>query len=773
VGSNPIGYPNNGNLLYSEGFFIFILSTIHQKALLKGITCKKNRVFALFLRRMLKLINYMTNLKRLPILIILLLVAGVFFAGSVKKESDPPGKYEKILHNVTDMLKEAHYSPKHIDDSFSKKIFHKYFEVLDPNKNIFLREDIESLRKFELRIDDEMKGADVEFFKAVGQIFNKRMEEAAAMYKDVLSKPFNYSIDETFAGDPDKIKFPVSNADKKESWRKWLKYQSLDRYVELIETRDKNKDRADFKVKSNEELEVESREKVSKVMERTFERYRFKFSEDDKFNLFVSIITNTMDPHTEFFPPVDKRYFDEQMSGRFFGIGASLLYDEGNIKINTLVAGSPAWKSGEVQVGDVILKVGQGKEEPTELTGFVVEDAVKLIRGKKGTEVRLTLKKQDGSVKVVTLVRDEIVQDESFARSAIIKNGNSRLGYIYLPEFYADFDRPNGARCYIDVAKEIIKLKEDKVDGIIMDLRNNGGGSLYDVVQMVGLFIEKGPIVQVKDRDGKPNILEDKNREVLYDGPLTVMVNEFSASASEIFAAAIQDYGRGVVIGSTSTYGKGTVQRNLGLDPESGYLNSNSDLGTIKLTLQKFYRVNGGSTQLKGVVSDIILPDNYEYLKFREKDEPDALPWDEIKKATINNWRSGYELSTIQRLSDARLQTNEAFKLIKENTEWLAKQNDREYSLNFEKYQKEQKAIRATVRQIELLKKLQGEMDVSSLPQDANRFSYDKGKQDRFDQWIKNLRKDIYIDQAAKVTADMVVQKNLVQNKTEEVKKPF
>jgi len=722
---------------------------------------------------MIKLIMYMTNLKRLPILIILLLVAGVFFAGSVKKESDPPGKYEKILHNVTDMLKEAHYSPKLIDDSFSKRIFYKYFEVLDPNKNIFLKEDIDALKKYEFRIDDEMKGADVEFFKAVGTIFNKRMEEAALMYKDVLNKPFDYTIDESYLGDPDKTKFAASDAEKKETWRKALKYQSLDKYVDLIETREKNKDREDFKVKSNEELEKEAREKVIKVMDRTFERYRFKFSEDDRFNLFVGIITNAMDPHTEFFPPVDKRYFDEQMSGRFFGIGASLVYDEGNIKIGTLLAGSPAWKSGEVQVGDIILKVGQGKEEPTELTGFVVEDAVKLIRGKKGTEVRLTMKKQDGSVKLVSLIRDEIVQDESFAKSAIINNGTSRIGYIYLPEFYADFDRPNGARCYQDVATEIKKLKEDKVDGIVMDLRNNGGGSLYDVVQMVGLFIEKGPVVQVKDRDGKPNILEDKNREVLYDGPLTVMVNEFSASASEIFAAAIQDYGRGVVIGSTSTYGKGTVQRNLGLDPEAGFLNSNSDLGTIKLTLQKFYRVNGGSTQLKGVTSDIVLPDNYEYLKFREKDDPDALPWDEIKKAPISNWRSGYELTTIQKLSEARLQANAAFKLIKQNTEWLAKQNDREYSLNFEKYQIEQKAIRATVRQIEQLKKLEQDMDVTSLPQDANRFSYDKGKQDRFDQWIKNLRKDIYIDQAAKVTSDMVVQRNLVQNKSDETKKPF
>ena len=715
----------------------------------------------------------MTNLKILPIVIILLLVAGVFFAGSAKKEVDPPGKYEKILHNVTDMLKEAHYSPKLIDDSFSKRIFHKYFEVLDPNKNIFLKEDIESLKKFEFRIDDEMKGANVEFFKAVAVIFNKRMEEAALMYKDVLSKSFDYTIDESYMGDPEKTKFSATDADRKESWRKALKYQALDRYVDLIETREKNKDRADFKVKSNEELEKEAREKVIKTMDRTFERYRFKFSDDDKFNLFVGIITNTMDPHTEFFPPVDKRYFDEQMSGRFFGIGASLVYDEGNIKIGTLIAGSPAWKSGEVQVGDIILKVGQGKEEPTELTGFVVEDAVKLIRGKKGTEVRLTFKKQDGSIKVVNLIRDEIVQDESFAKSAIINNGTSRIGYIYLPEFYADFDRPNGARCYQDVAKEINKLKEDKVDGIVMDLRNNGGGSLYDVVQMVGLFIEKGPVVQVKDRDGKPNILEDKNSTVLYDGPLTVMVNEFSASASEIFAAAIQDYGRGVVIGSTTTYGKGTVQRNLGLDPESGFLNSNSDLGTIKLTLQKFYRVNGGSTQLKGVTSDIVLPDNYEYLKFREKDDPEALPWDEIKKANINNWRSGYELATIQKLSETRLQTNAAFKLIKENTEWLARQNDREYSLNFDKYQKEQKAIRATVRQIEQLKKLEQDMDVTALPQDANRFSYDKGKQDRFEQWIKNLRKDIYIDQAAKVTSDMVVQRNLVQNKSDEAKKPF
>jgi len=717
----------------------------------------------------------MTHLKRLPILIILL-ITGVFLASSMNKpKSNPPGKYEKILRNITEMLKEGHYSPKAIDDAFSKKIYTRYFENLDPNKNIFLREDLQALKKYELKIDDEMKGAPVEFFQSAGNLFNTRMEEAALLYKEILAQPFDFTVDETLVADPEKIQFPASAAERKEFWRKWLKYQTLERYVELIDLREKNKGIKDFVVKNDTDLEKEAREKVTKVMDRTFERYRFKFTEDDKFNVFARTITNAMDPHTEFFPPVDKRYFDEQMSGRFFGIGASLSYDEGNIKISTLITGSPAWKSGEVQVGDVIMKVAQGKEDPVELTGYIVEDAVKLIRGKKGTEVKLTLKKQDGAIKTISLIRDEIVQDETFARSAIVKTANSKLGYIFLPEFYADFDRPDGARCYTDVANEIKKLKEEKVDGIVMDLRNNGGGSLYDVVQMVGLFIEKGPVVQVKDRDGSPNILEDKNRDVLYDGPLAVMVNEFSASASEIFAAAIQDYGRGVVIGSTTTYGKGTVQRNIGLDPEAGFLSSNSELGTIKLTLQKFYRVNGGSTQLKGVSSDIVLPDNYEYLKFREKDDPDALPWDEITKAPIKSWSPGYDVSTLQKLSDARVKNNTAFQMIKENTEWLAKQNDKEYPLSLDKYQKEQKAIRATIRQIETLKKLPDEMDITALPQDENKFSYDKGKQERFEQWIKNLKKDIYIDQASRITSDMVIQRNIVLGKkpSEETKKAF
>ena len=361
-------------------------------------------------------------------------------------------------------------------------------------------------------------------------------------------------------------------------------------------------------------------------------------------------------------------------------------------------------------------------------------------------------------IKVVTLIRDEIVQDETFARSEIVSNGKSKLGYIFLPEFYADFEDPKGARSFDDVRKEVIKLKEAKVDGIILDLRNNGGGSLYDVVQMVGLFVEDGPIVQVKDRDGKPSVLRDRDKSVLYDGPLAVMVNELSASASEIFAAAIQDYKRGVIIGSTSTYGKGTVQRNIGLDKDLGFMSANSELGTIKLTLQKFYRINGGSTQLKGVKSDVVIPDLYEHLKMREKDDPDALPWDEIAKADYTPWKNSFDLNNIKSSSAARINNSTSFNLIKAKTEWLSKQNDKEYSLQLEKFRQEKKAVSATYKELEALTKLPKQLEVQPLKGEENKYASDKSKDERFKAWLKNLSNDIYLDEAVNIVNDMVSQ---------------
>ena len=707
-------------------------------------------------------------MKRLPLLLLMVAV-GVFLAFKTMgtSKTNPPTKYERILQIVGAILTQGHYSPKDINDDFSKKVFTKYLEALDPDKTILTKEDVDALRsKYETHIDDEIKGAPVEFFLAAGKIFKKRVDEAAAFYKEILSKPFDFTVNESIALDPKKLSYPATDAERREMGRKRLKYLALQSYAELLDTREKNKGKKDFEVKTDAQLEKEARDKVMKIMDRTFDRYKYKFDDDEQFDLFVNTITQMMDPHTEYFSPIEKRNFDEDLSGSFFGIGAALQYDEGNIKITSVLTGSPAEKSGQIEVGDIITKVAQGNEPPVDLTGYMVEDAVKIIRGQKGTEVRLTLKKKDGTLKTVSLIREKIEQDETFARSVVIDNGTSKVGYILLPEFYADFEHANGSRSAVDVAKEVTKLKDAGVDGIVIDLRFNGGGSLNDVVQMAGLFIPDGPIVQVKDREGKPSVLRDRDPGVLYSGPLAVMVNEFSASASEIFAAAIQDYHRGVIIGSTSTYGKGSVQRSIGLDPQSNFMSSNSDLGSLKLTLQKFYRINGGSTQLKGVTPDVVIPDKYEYLKMREKDNQNALPWDEVSKATYNEWKPGYDMQTIKNLSNQRINSNPSFTAIRQGTEWLSKQNEKVYPLQLDKYRQEQKMIREAVQKMDTALTLKSPMVVSFLAQDSTRYQ-SKDKAERYNQWLKSLSKDIYVDQAVKVISDIRQQQALAANKQE------
>jgi len=722
---------------------------------------------------MLKVLKYMINKRNLPI-VLLILAGGVFVAfRTLGRGGNPPTKYERILHNVGEYLEQIHYSPKPIDDKFSAEVFDKYIKEEDDYKDVFLQSDVDQLRRqYGSEIDDEILGGTIKFVPAVSEVYKKRLAETQAMYRDILSKPFDFTKDEDFNQNYDEIKFPRNDADRREAWRKRLKYLTLERYSDLLDQQEAGKNKQGFVARSNEDIEKDARERTLKVMDRLYERLTVKETEDDRFNAFVQTIVQSMDPHTDYFPPVEKRYFDEQMSGHFFGIGASLGYEDGNIKITSLVTGSPAWKSGQVGVGDIIQKVAQGNQEPVDMTGYFTEDAVKVIRGSKGTEVRLWLKKPDGTVKVVPLIRDEIVQDElTFARSAIVSTPKGKIGYIYLPEFYADFDNPKGSRCSIDVAREILKLKEQKVDGIVLDLRDNGGGSLYDVVQMAGYFVEQGPIVQVRDRDGRPQILPDHDKTVLYDGPFAVMVNELSASASEIFAAAIQDYHRGVIIGSTSTYGKGTVQRPIGIDKSLGFMDANSDLGTLKVTLQKFYRISGGSTQLRGVASDIVLPDIYpdiyEYSKIREKDNPDALPWDEIAKADYSTWKYAYDVAQLKAMSADRMRGNSNFGLIRQDEEWLSSIQDKVYPLNIARYREEQKKVKETVKQIENLSKLPAtsQLNVQALPQDVHKYDDDKNKSDRFQQWLKDRKSDVWLGEAVNVVDDMIAEKNLVYNK--------
>ena len=705
----------------------------------------------------------MLNKRNLPV-VLLVSVLGIAIAlKTFAFGTNPPTKYERILKNVSELLEEIHYSPKDINDKFSLEVFKKYLKDVDAEKKLFLKSDIQELSKYQNQLDDEILGkAPVQFVPAVVAIYKKRLQETQNISHEILAQPFDFNKQESVVLDYDKLEFPANAAAQRDEIRKKLKYLTLEKYADLLDQQEAAKGKPGYVAKTNEQLEKEARDKTLKVTDRFYEHLRIKATDDDFFNIFVETIVQCMDPHTDYFPPVEKRSFDEDMSGRFYGIGAALRDEDGTIKIVTLVTGSPAWKSGQVNVGDVILKVGQGNQEPVDLTSYMVEDAVKIIRGNKGTEVKLTLKKADGSIKVVTLVRDEIVQDEKFAKSVIIQSEKGKIGYIFLPEFYADFDNQKGNRCSVDVAREIIKLKEAKVDGIVLDLRNNGGGSLYDVVQMVGLFIDQGPVVQVRDRDMKSQVLNDRDKNVLYDGPLAVMVNEFSASASEIFAAAIQDYHRGVIIGSTSTYGKGTVQRNIPLDKNAGINDMNGPLGTVKLTLQKFYRINGGSTQLRGVSSDIVLPDLYEHYKIREKDQPDALAWDEMSKADYTTWKYAYDINNIRTSSTERTNTSNAFTTISRDAAWLDKQNDKMYPLNLKAYQEEQKMMRATAKQIDSVSKLSVPMMINSLPQDTAKYSEDKDKAERYKQWVDSRKTDIYLKETINVMDDMIALKAVV-----------
>lgn len=714
----------------------------------------------------------MMSKKFIPVILVLT-GACLFVAfksqGKTDNGDNPRSKYSKVLRIVGNYLEEGHYSPKKIDDNFSKLVFKKFTTDLDDEKNIFLKSDIDSLaQKYDSRIDDEVHGSELQSFFAVNDVYVKRRDESFLLVNEFLAKPFDFTKDETVQFDRDKLDFPKNVAERKELWRKNIKYSVLSRFVELQEDREKNKGKKDFVQKADSTLEREAREYVKKRMERLLSNRKTHETVDEDFSTFVNAITLSMDPHTDYFPPVDKRSFDEGMSGRFYGIGAQLKDDDGKIKIASLFVGMPAMLSGNIAVDDEILKIGEGKAEPVDIAGYSVTDAVKLIRGaQKGSEVRLTIRKADGTVKVVSLLRDEIKLEDTFAKSAVI-NGEHKVGYIWLPEFYQDFQNPNGARCSNDVAKEVEKLKAENVEGIIIDLRGNGGGSLSEVVKMAGLFIEDGPIVQVKGREDKASVLRDKDRNVLYTGPLTVMVDEMSASASEIFAAAIQDYKRGIIIGSTSTYGKGTVQRNIPLSPESDnplFANKNTeDLGALKLTLQKFYRINGGATQLKGVVPDIVLPDRYEFLKFREKDNTAALPWDTIPRAEYQAWTSTVSNDAVINQSYDQINKGSVFSKIKTNIDWLGVNSEKELSLNIVKYKEEQAQVKNTYKQLDELSKLSKELNVKNVPSDTVAINAAKDKVEKNKAWLKRISGDIYVDETLKVINNIILQKATAKN---------
>lgn len=717
-----------------------------------------------------KIADFIMSKKFIPVF--LALVAASFFIafksqGSNDNIDNPIERHQQILKNVGILLEEGHYSPRKIDDAFSKLVLDKFLKDLDAEKNIFIESDIKSFDQFKNVIDDEIHGRKIVSFYTINEVYLKRLNEVSQFYENMLLKPFDFTTNEMVEMDPEKRSWPASVSAREDFWRKRIKFLVLAKYVDSKEEQEKNRDKKDYKFKADSTIERESRENIKKMLDRMFSTRKSRETEEENFSTFVNAITGVMDPHTTYFPPVDLRSFNESMSGRFYGIGAQLREDDGKIKVGPLVTGGPAWKNGELKENDEIIKVGQGNSEPVDVTGYDVSEAVKIIRGStKGSEVRLTVKKPDGTIKVISLIRDEIKLEDIFAKSAII-NGVNKIGYINLPEFYADFERQDGARSGEDVAKEIQKLKDENIAGLILDLRGNGGGSLYDVVQMVGLFIDEGPVVQVKGRDEKVTILRDRQKGILYAGPLAVLVDETSASASEIFAAAIQDYKRGVILGSTSTFGKGTVQRNVPLTPVSNNnifsSRDNTDLGTVKLTIQKFYRINGGTTQMNGVISDVIVPDRLEYLKFREKDNKYSLKWDEIPSLSYKPWISTYNNDSIINEAQREVNQNATFNQIKSDVNWLDKNADRAYSLNIIKYKEKLKEQKDIFKSIEKAYKLKDTLVVNNLLSDTAYINSAPDKIEKNKVWIKRVQEDIFVDEGVKVLNKMILQQNFAK----------
>ena len=690
-------------------------------------------------------------------------VAAFLFAKNVfpfgDGNGDPKEKEALIVQTLISGLANLHYNPKTIDDKFSKDVYKVYIDHLDAARRFLTQEDIDQIKKYELLIDDETNNGSYQLFDLSTALVEKALTKTQGYYHEILAQPFDFTKDESIELDGEKRGFAKNDSELRDYWKRMLKYEILNKIVDKQEAQDKETDKTKAK-KTSAELEIDARKDVLKTFDDWYKRMA-KQKRMDKLSDYLNCITTVYDPHTGYFEPKDKEKFDQEMSGSFEGIGARLQADGDYIKVSEVMPGGPAWQQKELEADDVIQKVAQAANEPVDIAGMDMDDVVKMIKGKKDTEVRLTVKKKDGKMKVVKIIRDKVVMEETFAKSLIMntKDGKEKIGYIKLPRFYADFENANGSSCAKDIATEIEKLKKDNVKGIVLDLRNNGGGSLRDVVTMSGLFIKDGPIVQVKGRDIQPDILRDYDSKVQFDKPLIVLVNQGSASASEILAAALQDYGRAVIVGAKGTYGKGTVQRFFDLDRAVTGSNDLKPLGEVKLTIQKFYRINGGSTQLKGVTPDIILPDSYNYLKVGEEENEYPMPWTEIAAVPFEKSTSIKDMKKLRDASDARVKKNSTFSMIEENAKRIKKRKDMtKYPLEFDKYKKYDLELTAEGKKYENMLKEISEVEVDNPTADKEKIKSDSVYIARNQDWFKNTKKDIQLYESLNVMYDLIRQ---------------
>ena len=693
--------------------------------------------------------------------VVLVAAASCSFTNKTFENDD---KDKLLLDLITYVLNKGHYEPKDINDDFSVNVFEDFIDVIDPTKRYFLDSDIKEFEQQKFQIDDQIKNTDITFFNLVYNRLMQRMEDAKGIYQEVLAEPFDYAKEESINIEYKDMLFAESRKDLKERWRQQLKYATLNTYDSKVsnghvhapdEAPDfHDKDTDEDKPMAPKEAEVSARTSTKKTLDEFFD-FVDDLQRKDWFVQYLNTIVDEFDPHTFYFAPEDKEKFDTSMSGKFEGIGARLQKKPEGAKIVDIISGGPVWRDASLEVGDIILKVAQKGEVPVDIVGMRLDDAIKMIKGPESTIVELTVRKIDGSIDVVSLTRDVVELEESFAKSAKISKDNLNFGLINLPKFYVDFDDYTERNCATDVAKEIERLKQEGAEGLILDLRDNGGGSLKTVVEMAGLFIKDGPIVQVRSSGKGKEVYDDKDERVQWDGPLVILVNELSASASEILAAAMQDYKRAVIIGSKQTFGKGTVQNVIPLD-NIVRGNEHGDLGAIKLTTQKFYRINGGSTQLEGVKSDIVVPDRYSYIDLGERDQQNPLGWDKITPADYEVWDGYIDFDEAVKNSKERMAENEQIKLIEENAKWLKEQQDENtISLKYDAYVSKEQEAKKRSEKFKSLRDYDSKLSFSSLQYEKELFTQDSVLREKRDRWHKDLARDIYVEEAVNVLKDL------------------
>jgi carboxyl-terminal processing protease len=702
------------------------------------------------------------NLKLNTLLLFIPLTSLVFCFNSPQNDDE---KMSTIMVSVKNTLSYLHYSPKTINDAYSKDVYKHYFEMVDSSKRYFLQSDMDEFAKHETKLDDYLNQGDLAFYKLTVDRLYQRVDQIDKITQDILSKPINLNEDETLILEPKIKKNAKNQAELSQEWKKYIKYNILQEMESLTAKEELQKEKKDsvqkFNLKDTIKLEILTPEakrikataEVKDLVTDTFRRFK-KRNKMDWFTVYMNAYTEVFDPHTNYYSPKNKEDFDTQFTGKVIGIGAIIQEKRGYLYLGALTIGAPAWKSKQLSEGDKILKVrSKPNLDAVNVVGMLSDEAVRLIRGEKGTKVTLTVEKKDKSIKEVTMIREEVAIEDTFARSIIINSADGKkYGLINLPSFNADFENAKGRNASDDIKNELLKLKPQNVDGIILDLRNNGGGSLTEVGDIMGLFMNAGPYVQVKDGNGKVQTLKNKTNAPLWTGPLIIMQNELSASASEILAGAMQDYGRAVTIGSPQSFGKGTVQTFVDLNR---FLNTNDDFGSLKLTIQKFYRITGESTQRKGIESDIKMKDFYTYAEIGERYDDYALAWDKIPAAPYQAVNY-FSVQALQKGIEARLQNNKNYQLIQESAQWKEKLDKEEtISLEQSKFNAVMQARKAQIKKFKGLDKFNNGLKFTLNPDEAIREKTDEPFTKKTENWTKNLQRDLYLQEAVNVVAQM------------------